>query len=99
VEAPAAGAQAAEEAPPPGYGLKGGVRERDRNAPAVPGALDAVVELPGDDTAHGGGAVRDGDGGGGAEAVHGGYRENGEEGKRESEGWCHWEGVSLFFFI
>lgn len=99
MEAPPAGAQTAEEAPAAGYGLKGGVGERERDAPAVPGALDAVVELPGDDTAHGCGAVRDGDGCGGAEAVHGGYRENGEEGEGESEGWCHWEGVSFFFFI
>lgn len=64
MEAPAAGAQPAEEAPAAGDGLEGGVGECKRDAPPVPGALNAVVKLPGDDAAHRGGAVCDGHGGG-----------------------------------
>lgn len=100
MEAAAAGAEAAEEAPAAGDGVEGNVGEGEGDdAPAAAGTLDAVLGLPGDDAAHGGGAVGDGSGGGGAQAVDGGYGENDKEGERESEGWCHWEGEGFFFFI
>ena len=86
MEAAAAGAEAAEEAPAAGDGVEGGVGEGERNdAAAVAGALDAVLGLPSDDAAHGGGAVGDGGGGSGAQAVDGGYGENDKEGEREKK--------------
>lgn len=100
MEAAATGAEAAEEAPAAGDGVEGNVGEGEGDdAPAAAGTLDAVLGLPGDDAAHGGGAVGDGGGGSGAQAVDGGDGEDGEEGEGESKGWCHWEGGGFFFFF
>lgn len=80
MEAVAAGAEAAEEAPATGDCLEGNVGEDQGDMCAVSVALDVLVGLTGYYAADGGGAVGDGGGGGGAEGVDGDYGENGGKG-------------------